>query len=532
MSNTISRRAFLRQASSLIGMGAAAPLGLNLATMGQAAAQGSHDDYKALVGIFLTGGNDAYNTLLSTDPDSWQHYVDHRDPTSRQIDDGSTSIALLPAGVAADLSAALTTPARLGGVLPISQANRGPQAGRSFALHPLLAGLQGIHQQGRLATLANVGPLNRPLTKAGYLGDAPRPAKLFSHNDQQSTWQSLAPEGADAGWGGRMGDLLMSQNGSGTYAPLIQRSFTCLSTGPQSIWLAGQQVKPFRTGVAGVNTLSDNSSVLSNSSVQQALGSIMAAQTTGNVFAAEHQATVQRGIAAGALMSGVLAGLGGANGGSTPWSTAGVLNPWEDPLLYYTSPTDLQPRFNHLALQLQMVARLMDANRLGNLGVKRQVFMVTLDGFDLHDSQNRRHSELMAQLDHAMAYFDHVLSQMPAGDMRNQVTSFTASEFGRTLTNNGDGTDHGWGAHHFIMGGAVQGGQVYGHYPQLATADAQGEFDSPDLLANGVMLPTTSVDQYAYTLGKWMGVSDSNLRDILPNLTQFDASTHDLGFMA
>jgi uncharacterized protein (DUF1501 family) len=120
---------------------------------------------------------------------------------------------------------------------------------------------------------------------------------------------------------------------------------------------------------------------------------------------------------------------------------------------------------------------------------------------------------------------------MPSGDMRAQVTTFTASDFGRSLTNNGDGTDHGWGAHHFIMGGAVQGGDVYGTLPQYATADAQGVFDSPDMLDNGIMLPSTSVDQYAYTLGRWMDVSHSDLLTILPNLTNFDASKHSLGFM-
>jgi uncharacterized protein (DUF1501 family) len=137
----------------------------------------------------------------------------------------------------------------------------------------------------------------------------------------------------------------------------------------------------------------------------------------------------------------------------------------------------------------------------------------------------------MAQLNHALAYFDTVMANMPAGDMREQVTTFTASDFGRTFTNNGDGTDHGWGSHHFIMGGAVQGGHVYGTLPQYATADAQGTFDSPDMLDNGSMLPSTSVDQYAYTLGRWMDVSSSDLLNILPNLKNFDANKHNLGFM-
>jgi uncharacterized protein (DUF1501 family) len=179
-----------------------------------------------------------------------------------------------------------------------------------------------------------------------------------------------------------------------------------------------------------------------------------------------------------------------------------------------------------------MVARLIDANRRGQLGIERQVFMVSLGGFDTHANQNLDHADRMAQLNHALAYFDAVLGRMPAGDMRSQVTTFTASDFGRSLTNNGDGTDHGWGGHHFIMGGAVQGGDVYGLLPQYATADAQGMFASPDLIDNGIMLPSTSVDQYAYTLGRWMDVSNTDLLGILPNLGNFNAGTHNLGFMA
>jgi uncharacterized protein (DUF1501 family) len=137
----------------------------------------------------------------------------------------------------------------------------------------------------------------------------------------------------------------------------------------------------------------------------------------------------------------------------------------------------------------------------------------------------------MAQLDHALAYFDTVLGGMPGGDMRPQVTTFTASDFGRTFTSNGDGTDHGWGGHHLIMGGAVAGPDVYGTFPTYSTAGTNGVFGSPDQIQNGVLIPTSSVDQYAYTLGKWMGVSGSDLLSILPNLSQFNSSAYDLGFL-
>lgn len=531
MSKQISRRAFLRHAAALGSLGSAAPLGMSLSMLGHASAEAAQGDYKALVCVFLAGGNDAFNTVLATDSDSWTHYVNQRDPLARGAADSGTSIALLPAGTAADLQAQAGTPARLGGVLSIDHSGRTAHAGRQFAMHPLLTDVQGLHQAGRVAVLANVGPLKRSLTKAEYFGEvAPRPAKLFSHNDQQSTWQSFSPEGADNGWGGRMGDLLMSGNGSGlgAAAALAQRSFTCVSPGSSGIWLSGAQVQALQVGALGMLDLGSGGAVLGSASLRNAMAEMMGSGASDNLFWADHKAIVQRGVDIQSLVGPILPALNSSNG-STPWSS--TANWWADPVLYYNSPVGGTSRFNNLALQFQMVARLIDANRAGNLGMRRQVFMVTLGGFDTHAMQNQEHSERMAQLNHGLAYFDRVLGQMPSGDMRNQVTTFTASEFGRNLANNGDGTDHGWGSHHLIMGGAVNGREVYGTYPQLATGNANNEYDSPDLLQNGAMLPSTSVDQYAYTLGRWMGVSAGDLAGILPNLGNFDASAHDLGFM-
>lgn len=532
MSKQASRRAFLRHAAALGSLGTAAPLGMSLSLLGQASAQAAQGDYKALVCVFLAGGNDAFNTVLATDSDSWTHYVNQRDPMARGSAGSGTSIALLPAGTAANGQADAGTPARLGGVLSIGHSGRAAHATRQFAMHPLLADVQGLHQAGRAAVLANVGPLKRRLTKAEYFGEvAPRPAKLFSHNDQQSTWQSFSPEGADHGWGGRMGDLLMSGNatGLGASAGLAQRSFTCISPSSSGIWLTGSQVQALQVGATGLLDLGSWGTVLDSTTLRAAMAEMMATSTSDNLFGADHQAIVQRSMSVQSLIGPVLPSLYSSNG-STPW--ASTANWWVDPVLYYTSPVSSTTRFNHLAQQLQMVARLIDANRVGNLGMKRQVFMVTLGGFDTHSLQNQEHSERMAQLNHALAYFDRVLGQMPGGDMRSQVTTFTASEFGRNLANNGDGTDHGWGSHHLVMGGAVNGREVYGTYPQLATGTASNEYDSPDLLQNGAMLPSTSVDQYAYTLGRWMGVSAGDLASILPNLGNFNSSTHDLGFMS
>jgi uncharacterized protein (DUF1501 family) len=516
-----------------------APLSLNFSAITEAAAQTASTDYRALVCIYLSGGNDAFNTVLATDDASWGHYTNHRLPK-----DGSSSIALLKPGVAPVASAAGSTPERLGGVLPISHAGRAVHAGRQFALHPALTQVQQLHQAGRVAVLANVGPLTRPTTKADWAdAKASKPAKLFSHNDQASTWQAFKPEGAALGWGGLMGDALMAQNGVGhatAEARVIQRSFTCMTPTSTAIWLAGSAVLPYQSSGTGILGLGSSGKIYGNARLNAAVASVMgklnpdgsAKVSATNMFASDHQQIVQRAFQASDMLGSKLSALG-----VTPWSTSGETNVYNDALLKYTSPVDGTLKFNALAMQLQMVARLIDTNRTAGLGVSRQFFMVNCWGFDTHSNQIADHAERMAQLNHAMAYFDAVLGAMPGGvNMQSQVTTFTASEFGRTFTSNGDGTDHGWGAHHLIMGGAVKGTEVYGTFPQYSTADSKGVFASPDQLQNGVMLPSTSVDHYAYTLGRWMGVPAATLvksdgSGILPNLNQFPSSGYDLGFM-
>lgn len=520
-----SRRAFLRQAAAYSSLGAAGPLGLNLAAMSQASAQ-SAGDYRALVCVFLYGGNDTFNTVLATDNDSWSHYLNHRDPAARGTA-GGTSLALAGVGTPVDSTAAAGTLARLGGVLALPTSTRPANRERQYALHPSLQQVSQLAHSRRVAVLANVGPLVEPLTKAQYAQTLfAKPAKLFSHNDQQSTWLSFGPEGATEGWGGRMGDLLMSVNGgAGTSAALVQRMLTCMTPTSQSIFLTGRQVQQYQVGATGIPALGSQGRIFGDARLQAAVSSVMNDSAQTNLFAMAQQQTVDRALQASALIGSAL-----PNYAQAPWGTAGM-NPWNDPKLMYTNALSGVTRTNHLAIQLQMVARLIEANRGAGLGARRQVFMVGFGGFDSHDSQNSEHTDRMAQLDHALSYFDSVLGQMPGGDMRSSVTTFTASDFGRTFTSNGDGTDHGWGAHHLIMGGAVSGGEVYGSFPQYSTADAGGVFASPDQIGNGVLLPSTSVDQYAFTLGKWMGVSDSDLRGILPNLANFNGSSHDLGFM-
>jgi uncharacterized protein (DUF1501 family) len=249
----------------------------------------------------------------------------------------------------------------------------------------------------------------------------------------------------------------------------------------------------------------------------------------GHLFEGDLAAVSQRSIDAELALRSALKPASDPLFGTPPAS--GAYNANNDPKLRYT-PDPLVPgttAFNALAQQLQIVARMIEAAGNANVGARRQVYFVSLGGFDNHDLQNRNHADLMARLGHAMRYFDSALGAIGA---RGNVTTFTASDFGRTFTSNGDGTDHGWGAHHFVMGGAVRGGDLYGAFPVLGSKNASNNnFDSsPDQLANGAMLPGTAVDQFGATLARWFGVADSELGTVFPNLANF--STRDLGFMA
>ncbi|MDP4300506.1 DUF1501 domain-containing protein [Leptothrix discophora] len=511
-----ARRTFLRQLAAL-GAGvapSALPLATLLAASSQVAAQ-TAGGYKALVCVFLAGGNDSFNTVLDTQAGPWAAYQQVRN----QAPD---SLALMPVGTTADRSATASVPARLGGVRPLAI------SGASLALHPSLVKLAQIHDtRRRLAIVANVGPLVRPTTKAQYaMPTHARPAKLFSHNDQQNWWQALSPEGARSGWGGRIADALMAGS--------PQATFTSVSISGASVWLAGEQVRQYQLSSNGAIRIGGSGSTLFGSAA--ALGTMKRVMTgtrsdgsrrVSGLLALDHADVVERSINAEATLSGALAPAGTAPWG-TPVSGTATYAADADPLLRWTHPLTGASAANGLARQLQMVARCVQAAPA--LGITRQVFFVNLGGFDTHDGQNRRHAELMAQLDHGLDYFDTVLAAM--GQSAN-VTTFTASDFGRACTSNGDGTDHGWGAHHLVMGGAVRAG-LHGRWPTLGVKNvANNDFDSsPDQLRNGALLPTSSVDQLGATLATWMGVGAGDLAGLFPNLGNFDATVRNLGFMA
>ena len=512
--NNTSRRLFLRHAGALSGLlGSAAPVALNLSLMGAAAAQAA-GDYKAIVCLFFYGGNDAYNMVLPTDAASWSAY----NATRNQAPD---PIALLAPGVAANPAAAAGSPARLGGVLPLTVAN--PQ-GRSYALHPLLGRLQTLfNSDKRLAILPNIGPLVMPTTKTQFnTSSHPRPAHLFSHNDQQSTWQALGPEGTVRGWGGRLGDALASNN----TLPV----FTVISAGGNAVFLSGDSVRQYQVGSNGAIPLGVDGSgrVFGSADVGAALHRVASTARNNHPFDADTAAVSRRSIEAEQLLRSALRPASDPAFGTAPPS--GNYNPNNDPKLRYNNPLTGATAFNSLAQQFQIVARMVDAALRGNTGVRRQVFFVSVGGFDTHDSQNRNQADLFARIDQALQYFDTTLGGLSA---RNQVTTFTGSDFGRTFTSNGDGTDHGWGSHHFVLGGAVRGGDFYGRFPALALKNANNSnFDgSADQLGNGALLPATAVDQLGATLGRWFGASDSQLGVVFPNLANFNLNQRNLGFM-
>ena len=468
----ISRRAFLRRSKQLAVAGTAGSWAMGLAGMGEAAAFSAGNDYRALVCVFFYGGNDHNSTLIPYDSANYDLYSAIRGGGPGQTAGGITLAR-------SSLAATALTPAN-GQVLTNNV---------QYALAPQMTRMKALFDAGKLAPLLNVGPLIAPLTLAQYqssnLVANPRPAKLFSHNDQQSTWQSSKPEGATDGWGGRMGDLALSSN--------TNSLFTCISAAGNAVFLAGMDAITYQVSSTGATSIGGLKSPLFGSTAGSNALRTLLTQSSNNMFEAEYNRVARRSIDAETVVNAAL----------QPTSLATSFRP--------VSGT------NTLADQLQIVARMIAARQA--LGVKRQVFMVNLGGFDHHDNLITGHATLMDRVDFAFDAFYRATVELGVAD---KVTTFTASDFGRTLQFNGDGSDHGWGAHHFIMGGAANGGRYYGVAPQISVR-------SSDQVGLGRLLPSVSVDQYAATLATWFGVAPSELPSISPNIGRFNGAN--LGFM-
>ncbi len=460
MTVNASRRAFLQRASALSLAGSATPWALNLAAMGEAAAQ-SATDYKALVCVFLYGGNDYANTLVAYDTASYNLYAGMR-PTL--------------AYTQAQLAPTVLTPSVSIGA-------------RQYALAPELAPLLTHFNNAKMAAMLNVGTLVQPTTKAQYTaGSVPLPPKLFSHNDQQSYWQSQSPEGAASGWGGRMGDLFVAGNANAT--------FTCVNVSGNAVFLSGHSAVQYQVATSGPVAFSalpysGAQTLFGSSACSAALKSLVTAPRT-HLFESEYTRVAARSISAGSVLTDALAAV--------------------PPL---TTPF---PAGNALADQLKFVARMIST--AAATSTKRQVFFVSIGGFDTHDGLAAVHPGLLTTVAGAMTAFYQATVDL---GVASQVTTFTASDFGRTMTAD-DGSDHGWGSMHFMLGGAVNGGRFFGTAPVVANG-------GPDDVGQGRMLPSTSVDQYAATLGKWFGISDTDLLTVLPNLSNYNVGQRNLGFV-
>lgn len=421
-------------------------------------------DYKALVCLFLAGGNDANNLVVPTDNATYAEYALGRGALSLPQN------ALLP-------------------VTPRTS------DGRTWGIHPAMTELRNLFNQGQFAVLANVGTLAHPMTKAQYTSNSvPRPSQLFSHNDQQVEWQSsIADKPFVTGWGGRLADLTNAFNTN-------NRISMSITLNGQNSFQVGRIVDQYAVGTGGAIALTGTGTGTSVNGIRTAALNDSLAMQNANLFETAFGGLTSGAIGSSALVSSVITG-------ASPFATifAGINN-------------------TSLAQQLHMVARLVNAQQ--TLGLKRQIFFVRIGGWDLHDNQvtagattSGAHANLLRDVSQSLNAFNNALIQIGA---QNQVTTFTSSDFGRTYNTNGDGSDHGWGSHHFVMGGAVRGGDIYGRMPNFA-------INGPDDTGRGRWIPTTSVDEYAGTLAKWFGVSPTDLPVVLPNLGRF--AKPDLGFM-
>jgi uncharacterized protein (DUF1501 family) len=365
---------------------------------------------------------------------------------------------------------------------PLSLSNTGS---RAFGLHPQMPALAALINQGKAAVLANVGPLSAPLTQAQYRNQsAPIPPNLFSHSDQQLQWQTSVTDGpVKTGWGGRILDLFLSQNQS--------QAASAVSLVGRSTFLNGAQASGFSVSASGNFGLDFYQSDTATDPVSVAFRKILTVQRP-HLFEAAWLDTLSRSIETQRLFNAAI----------------------------NTAPA-LQTQFpnSDLGNQLKTTARLIAARSA--LGVKRQTFFCSMGGFDTHgEGQLSDQGDNLGELSGALAAFYNATAEL---GVANQVTSFTASDFGRDLPANGNGgTDHGWGSHHLIVGGAVNGAKLYGKFPTLVV-------DGPDDSGGGRWIPTTAVDEYAATFARWFGVSNSELPTLFPNIGRFANS---LGFLA
>ncbi|MBS0515015.1 MAG: DUF1501 domain-containing protein [Proteobacteria bacterium] len=477
------RRKFLcKTAHAALGASVYSALG-NLQLVHAAAGGYSFSDYKALVCIFLYGGNDAFNMVVPTDN---AHYAQYQTVRPK--------VAL-----AQNTLLALNAPSSGAG---------SPGDGGTYGFHPAMTDLQTLFNQASspVAIVANVGTLVQPVTKSQYQnGTAALPPQLFSHNDQQAYWQSSPPSNAPiTGWGGRICDLIASANTS--TLPMLN------SLAGEDAFIRGDSGNNYIMNAGDAATIDIPDSWDTNpNNLKSVFDALRAAGTQANALERTYANQINHSVNTAAQINAAINATG---------------MPKFDSFFPNISSSDVDR-------QLSTVAKLIWAANngvAGYTGQKRQVFFVSTGGFDTHDRQLPIQPVLLGTLSRSMAGFYRALN---SAGLASKATAFTASDFGRTLSCNDDGTDHGWGSHHLVVGGAVAGGRFYGDNASYTGTAAMPSLalskSNPNDAGYGQIIPTTSVDQYAATLAGWFGLSASDLALIFPNLTNF--SVKNLGFV-
>ncbi len=436
----------------------------------QMAGTGGFGDYKALVCLFLFGGNDSWNMVVPSSTAEYNAYARSRG--------GGTSSSL-----AIDRSA----------LLPITL--QGQLSGDpTYGIHPSMTGVRDLFSSGKLAVMANVGPLIRPTTKTQYQTAATTghtlPPQLFSHNDQQDQWHSLRGRVTlKSGWAGRVADVLNAQTGA-------QALSINVSLAGQTYFQASEIAKPYVMGASGPTPFTAFPTTGAGPARRTAFEAVLSAaagSASNTIYERSFAGVQQRAVQFADRISAAI-----ASGYSfTALPNTGTLSA--------------------LQQQLRTVAKIISMRQ--SLGLSRQIFFVSAGGFDQHDDLVRDQPGLLSNISLSIKSFHDAMVEI---GMDNNVTLFTHSDFGRTLTSNGDGSDHAWGGLQLVAGGAVRGGRFYGSYPLL-------EIGSTLEIGGGRIIPTISADQYAATLTSWFGVADSDLVKIAPSLSNF--TTRNLGFL-